>query len=121
MTRARLRRGIEMVKLAKRIEALKMQDDDGCEDGIASSEQDVPPDAAEAVGEALARRNYSKGIGPALVAGTGADGKREKKSLSKIARGAIFREVVLAKVREMKEEEARKRFEEEAAAGKGGK
>jgi len=105
VARARLRRGIELVKLANRIEALKMHDDDVSDDG-------VPHDAAEAAGEALANRQYDKGIGSAQapLAGSG------KKSLSKIARGAIFREVVLAKVRELKETEAQKKFEAEAAS-----
>jgi calcium/calmodulin-dependent protein kinase I len=96
--------------LANRIESLKMKD----EDNEDENDDGVPGDAAEAAGEALAARNYNKGIGSAIspIAGSG------KKSLSKIARGAIFREVVLAKVRELKEEEARKKFEEAAAASK---
>jgi calcium/calmodulin-dependent protein kinase I len=109
VARARLRRGVELVKLANRIEALKIKED---EDG--DNEHDVPGDAAEAAGEALASKKFGKGLGAAVepsvpVSSTG------KKSLSKIARGAIFREVVLAKVREMKEQEAQKKFEEEAA------
>jgi calcium/calmodulin-dependent protein kinase I len=101
VARARLRRGIELVKLANRIEALKIQDD---------NEDDLPNDAAEAASEALVAKKFDKGLGPAVapLSGTG------KKSLSKIARGAIFREVVLAKVREMKDEEARKQFERDA-------
>jgi len=106
VARARLRRGIELVKLANRIEALKMRDDDA----------DVPSDAAEAVGEALANHNLKKGIGPAKAPAQADSGG--KKSLSKIARGAIFREVVLAKVREMKEDEAKKTFEREATTKK---
>jgi calcium/calmodulin-dependent protein kinase I len=100
-----LRRGIELVKLANRIEALRMRDDD---------DDSIPDDAAESAGEALAARDYLKGIGAAAspLSGTG------KKSLSKLARGAIFREVVLAKVREMKEKEAQKKFEEEHGAAK---
>jgi calcium/calmodulin-dependent protein kinase I len=103
VARARLRRGIELVKLANRIEALKIQDDD-------EAEGDVPKDAAEAASEALVAKKFDKGLGAAAnpLSSTG------KKSLSKIARGAIFREVVLAKVREMKDEEARKQFEREA-------
>jgi calcium/calmodulin-dependent protein kinase I len=106
VAKARLRRGIELVKLANRIEALKMEDDS------SEGQGDVPGDAAEAVGEALSSSKLPpKGLGPAQQpVGSG------KKSLSKIARGAIFREVVLAKVREMKENEERKRFEEEAIA-----
>ncbi|KAF2674613.1 Pkinase-domain-containing protein [Microthyrium microscopicum] len=104
VAKARLRRGIELVKLANRIESLKMHDD-----SESQEQADVPNDAAEAASEALAARKYSgKGLGAA--ASPLAPGK---KSLSKIARGAIFREVVLAKVREMKEQEAQKKFEDE--------
>jgi calcium/calmodulin-dependent protein kinase I len=105
VARARLRRGIELVKLANRIESLKMQDDE------TEGTSDVPGDAAEAASEALVAQHFSKpGLGAAQspLSGSG------KKSLSKIARGAIFREVVLAKVREMKEDEAKKQFEREA-------
>lgn len=106
LARARLRRGVELVKLAKRIESLRMQEDED------ETREDVPNDAAEAAGEALVGNDLSrKGLAAAkvpLVAGASG-----KKSLSKIARGAIFREVVLAKVREMKEQEAQKKFEEE--------
>jgi calcium/calmodulin-dependent protein kinase I len=119
VARARLRRGIELVKLANRIEALKIREGEGHDANDADAdhayeddEEDMPGDAAEAAGEALAARNFNKGLGAAKepLAGSG------KKSLSKIARGAIFREVVLAKVRELKEEAARKKFEEEAAS-----
>jgi calcium/calmodulin-dependent protein kinase I len=103
VARARLRRGVELVKLANRIESLRMQEDDD------ESRDDVPGDAAEAAGEALVSQKLgTKGLGAAkdpIAPG--------KKSLSKIARGAIFREVVLAKVRELKEQEAQKKFEEE--------
>jgi calcium/calmodulin-dependent protein kinase I len=77
-----------------------MRDDD---------DDSVPNDAAEAAGEALVAGNYNKGIGAAAspLAASG------KKSLSKITRGAIFREVVLAKVREMKDKEEQKKFEEQ--------
>ena len=51
MAKARLRRGIEIVKLANRIEALKMQEDDNDE---VPGESDVPADAKAAAGAALA-------------------------------------------------------------------
>ena len=108
VARSRLRRGVELVKLANRIEALKMQDDE-------PSAGTIPGDAAEAAGEALVAKSFGKpGLGAAAspLSGSG------KKSLSKIARGAIFREVVLAKVREMKEDEAAKKFEREATGEK---
>ncbi len=69
LAKARLKRGIEIIKLANRIEALKMQQAEVTSDG--------PP----------------------------------KKSLSKLAKGAIFREVVLAKVREMKEQQEREKVQ----------
>lgn len=100
VAKARLRRGIELVKLANRIEALKMQED---EEEDVPGEADVPANAKEAAGEAL-----GGSVSPT--------GSTHKRSLSKIAKGAIFREVVLAKVREIKAEEDRKKFEEEASA-----
>ncbi|PSR92391.1 calcium/calmodulin-dependent protein kinase 1 [Coniella lustricola] len=86
MAKARLRRGIEMVKLANRIETLKMHEDDDAEDS------DIP--------------NVMPADTSALASGSGSTPKPEgeKKSLKKL-KGAIFREVVLAKVREMKEQE----------------
>ncbi|OJD32878.1 calcium calmodulin-dependent protein kinase [Diplodia corticola] len=101
VAKARLRRGIELVKLANRIEALKMQED---EEEDVPGEADVPANAKEAAGEALGGASDAPPASP------------HKRSLSKIAKGAIFREVVLAKVREMKAEEDRKKFEAESAA-----
>lgn len=99
IARARLRRGIEIVKLANRIEALKLHEEDE-EDIPSPMDMGAPADAgaidAPAEGE------------------PGSDATRKKRSLSKIARGAIFREVVLAKVREMKENEQREKVEREA-------
>lgn len=96
MAKARLRRGIEIVKLANRIEALKMQEDE--------PEDDLPEDAKEAASDA-----------PALsTPDAGASVTREKRSLSKLAKGAIFREVVMAKVREEKEKETQLKVEKEA-------
>ena len=92
LARARLKRGIEVIKLAKRIEALKMLEDDG-----SASQSDVPKNASEAAGQAVAARNG----GPA--SGLSSTGSR----LSRAARSAIFREVVLAKVREMKQNKER--------------
>jgi calcium/calmodulin-dependent protein kinase I len=93
MAKARLRRGIEIVKLANRIEALKMQEDEYDE---SSEEQDVPADAKKAADQALG------------------EGSAPKKSLSQITKGAIFREIVLAKVREMKDAETAAKVEQEA-------
>jgi calcium/calmodulin-dependent protein kinase I len=87
MAKARLKRGIEMVKLANRIEALKMHDDD-------PENPDFPADT---------------GASPLTSSAGG-----PKKSLSRATKGAIFRAVVLAKVREMKEQEQTLKVKEEA-------
>jgi len=120
VARARLRRGIELVKLANRIDALKMREDDEDQDDNAS----VPRDAAEAAGEALAAERFDKGLGSAVYpaaesAPHAGEGGKPKKSLSNLARGAIFQEVVMAKVREVKEQETIKKLEEEAEKAKG--
>lgn len=108
IARSRLKRGIEIVKLANRIEALRMHEDD---------EEDIPS-PAEMAGEAKSSSDSAfPGVSkpnansPAPEGGSGTGNKR---SLSKIARGAIFREVVLAKVREMKDNEERERLERAA-------
>lgn len=108
MAKARLRRGIEIVKLANRIEALKMQEDD--EDDVPG-QADVPADAKAAAGAALSGVDAGAGLSTSTSVGSAPGGK---KSLSKIAKGAIFREVVLAKVREMKEQENALKVEHEA-------
>jgi calcium/calmodulin-dependent protein kinase I len=97
MAKARLKRGIELVKLANRIEALRLQEDEtdgGANDG------DVPTNAGEMVGHALTMTHRSK---PGLESRPGPSGAGPGR-LSRIARGAIFREVVLAKVRDIKEQ-----------------
>ncbi|KAM7194291.1 putative calcium calmodulin-dependent protein kinase [Naviculisporaceae sp. PSN 640] len=112
LTKARLRRGIEMVKLANRIEALKMQEDD-------PENSDMPKDSTLAADQtrhfspransgSSTPKEESSGAG----AGAGADGSG-KRTLSKTIKGAIFREVVLAKVREMKEKEQTLKVAEE--------
>src|SRR5450432_3553252 len=95
MAKARLRRGIEIVKLANRIEALKMQED---ESDSAPGDADVPADATATADAAVAAGNP---VGP-------------KKSLSNLSGGAIFREVVMAKVREKKQQEEALKVEKEA-------
>ncbi|KAJ5217073.1 hypothetical protein N7468_010081 [Penicillium chermesinum] len=96
--KARLRRGIEIVKLANRIEALKLQDEEEGEEG------DIPSPAAMAA---------SAETGDSPASSEQSSGHTKKHSLGKIARGAIFREVVLAKVREMKDNEERDKMEKE--------
>jgi calcium/calmodulin-dependent protein kinase I len=109
MAKARLRRGIEMVKLANRIEALKMQEDESLH---APGDADVPADAKAAAGAALAGGALSEnGLGTSTEAGARPGGK---KHLSDVAKGAIFREVVLAKVRDAKEQEQALKVEKEA-------
>jgi calcium/calmodulin-dependent protein kinase I len=95
MAKARLRRGIELVKLSNRIEALKIQEDD-------PENPDFPDNAAVAAKEAQ-EAHLS-----AAESSTGGKGR-----LSRAVKGAIFREVVLAKVREMKEQEQTLKVKEE--------
>jgi calcium/calmodulin-dependent protein kinase I len=112
-----------MVKLANRIEALKMHEDD-------PENSDMPMDATLAADQTRhfspSRANtHDSDSGPAdsaapaaaaaapPAAGEGAEGG--KRTLSKTIKGAIFREVVLAKVREMKEQEQTLKVTEEAS------
>ena len=113
MAKARLKRGIELVKLANRIEALKMQEDDAGED-VPPGASDVPANSAETVGQELLDHDNMTSSSTTMKKGLSTSENPPKKSLSKIARGAIFREVVLAKVREIKEEEQRRKVEEHA-------
>ena len=104
MAKARLKRGIEIIKLANRIESLKMQDPDDTDGTLGSP--DIPSDTKEMAGQALSKNSGKSGLpteGP-------------KKSLSKLAKGAIFREVVLAKVREEKEKAEREKAQAAAEA-----
>ncbi|KAM3420145.1 hypothetical protein BST61_g3445 [Cercospora zeina] len=108
MATAKLKRGIELVKLANRIEALKMQED---EEEEGPNDADMPADPLAAADQAVRARGDSS----ASLAVPGGDPQR-KRSLSKLAKSAIFREVVLAKVREMKAEEEKNRTLEAANA-----
>ncbi|GAB7341618.1 hypothetical protein MBLNU457_7818t1 [Dothideomycetes sp. NU457] len=101
MAKARLRRGIEMVKLANRIESLKMQED---EEEDSPQTADVPAGAEEAAGNALAHQDQ-RPLTPGLTVPEHDTGIPKKRSMSKLAKTAIFREVVLAKVRDLKAEE----------------
>jgi calcium/calmodulin-dependent protein kinase I len=102
--KARLKRGIEMIKLANRIESLKRQEDETTE---GPGEADVPASALEATGEALAAKDFTGNL-PPTEQKTGA---HTSSKLSRIARGAIFKEIVLAKVREEKEAAKQKELE----------
>jgi calcium/calmodulin-dependent protein kinase I len=99
MAKAKLKRGIELVKLANRIEALKLQEEE--QDPHSPDASDIPSNATNAA--ALSVKNQQRGISPGR--GLSTSESNEKRSLSKAAKSAIFREVVLAKVREMKEAE----------------
>ncbi|KAI5800737.1 kinase-like domain-containing protein [Pyronema domesticum] len=94
MAKARLRRGIEMVKLANRIEALKMQE-----------EETESSDLSADIGKAAIEGVTSAGKAPTDKS------TNASRRLSRAARSAIFREVVLAKVKEMKQEEEKKAAE----------
>lgn len=98
LAKAKLKRGIELVKLGNRIESLKMQED---ESGDAPESTDIPANATSAAGLAV-KNQRERGVSPGR--GLETNTATEKRTLSKIAKGAIFREVVLAKVRQMKEE-----------------
>ena len=99
IAKARLKRGIELVRLANRIEALKIQEDE--EEDMPGS-ADVPANPGQAAG--LLVGNQQRGISPGR--GLVTSEHPDKRSLSKMAKAAIFREIVFAKVREMKEKEA---------------
>ncbi|CZT19501.1 probable CAMK-1 Ca2+/calmodulin-dependent kinase-1 [Ramularia collo-cygni] len=115
IARARLKRGVELVKLANRIESLKMQEDE--EDGVPQ-ESDIPADPIAAADDATSHSRQGSVSSGVQVAEDHDPSK--KRSLSKLAKSAIFREVVLAKVREIKaEEEAQKTISE--ATGKSSK
>lgn len=108
MAKARLRRGIEIIKLANRIEALKMQEDDEDE---APADSDLPTSSEAAAVAAVARPVSGGSEAPRAGPPASPEGKR---SLSAIAKQSIFREVVKAKVRETKEAEQAKAIEAEA-------
>jgi calcium/calmodulin-dependent protein kinase I len=99
LAKAKLKRGIELVRLANRIESLKMQEDDYSTETPESP--DIPANAPTAAGLAV-KNQRERGVSPGRGLATSA--APEKRTLSRIAKGAIFREIVLAKVRQMKEE-----------------
>lgn len=83
IAKARLRRGIEMVKLTNRIEALRMRDDD-------PDEGDLPSDAQKAAKEGVTKLGVPEPTD---------EGAKPAGRLSRAARSAIFREVVLSTLR----------------------
>ena len=107
MAKARLKRGIEIIKLANRIESLRMQEDDETD---TPGQADIPANSGEMAGQVLT----GQGTGASHGLPT-SDQPKQKKTLSNLAKGAIFREVVLAKVREEKEKVERDEAERAAA------
>lgn len=97
IAKARLRRGVEIVKLGNRVEWLKQQEDPNHTD-----QDDLPTNARQVAGEAVAAFRTDRGLD---VPKDEESGQKEKKKLSNLAKGAIFKEIVLAKVREVKERE----------------
>ncbi|KAI1820225.1 Pkinase-domain-containing protein [Xylaria intraflava] len=95
IAKARLRRGIELVKLTNRIEALKIQEDDPENPDFA--------DNTEVSVDKIQNAPIQTTATP-----TGGAGR-----LNRAVKGAIFREIVLAKVREMKEQEQTQKVKEE--------
>ena len=95
MARARLKRGVELVKLANRIEALKMQED---EEEDVPQEADIPADAKKAAEEAANAHKQHSGEGGLKPPESGE--LPRKRSLSKLAKSSIFREVRIAHVRD---------------------
>ncbi|KAI0890717.1 calcium/calmodulin-dependent protein kinase 1 [Annulohypoxylon maeteangense] len=95
IAKARLRRGIELVKLANRIEALKIQEDD--------------PENPDFTDSTVAASSQSR----SSTASSKGEPSTGKGKLTRAMKGAIFREVVLAKVREMKEQEQTLKVKEE--------
>jgi calcium/calmodulin-dependent protein kinase I len=104
MAKARLRRGIELVKLANRIEALRMQEE---ESDSAPGDTDMPANTGD---EHLSfPRSMEKGLPTDSDAGSGGRGGPKFPD-----KGAIFREVVLAKVREVRAQEEALKVERDA-------
>lgn len=95
---------------------MQEDEDEGGDGNNASG--DVPSRALNAAGRALADKDHQSS-GPGLQVPGAAPGGTRKRSLSRIARGAIFREVVLAKVREIKQDQARQEFEKQATERSG--
>ena len=87
MAKARLKRGIELVKLANRIESLKMQED---EEEDVPMEADIPADSLKAADQATHAHDKPGGL---QVPSQGDHTMTRKRSLSKLAKSAIFREV----------------------------
>ena len=115
MARARLRRGIERVRLANRIEALKAQEDD----------EDIPSPLevnSNTTGDLFNKYSEAQKSATTDEGNTIKPPTKPPRKKSNAAGGDIFREVVLAKVRDMKltdeEHEAREKAEKAEKAEK---
>ncbi|KAI9821431.1 MAG: hypothetical protein M1826_000667 [Phylliscum demangeonii] len=125
MARARFRRGVEIVKLKNRLEALKMQEDEDM--GLAGAgDADVPANANAAAAQAIGSKPAGTSLsGPpsadnsAGAAGAGLKPEediraRPRRTPSRSTSGDLFREVVMVKLREDKELKERAKLEREA-------
>lgn len=110
MAKAKLKRGIELVKLANRIEQLKMQEEQ--EEIDDKDAADIPANAANAASVTISNNEKGVDTGRGLVTSR----SNENRSLSKAAKSAIFKEVVLAKVRDMKEKQESDKLVADATA-----
>lgn len=95
-----MRLGIERVQLTKRIESLKKQEGH-------DEDADIPNDSVKAAEEALQSKTHTAPKAPT-------EGKVSLRS--RAARGDIFRAVVLAKVREIKQQREAEQAEKDAAS-----
>ena len=95
VAKAKLKRGIELVKLANRIEQIRLQED------AEGAEADIPDHAPDAANLAV-EKQQTRGVSPGR--GLNTDQTSESGSgggMNNAAKSAIFREVVLANVRVM--------------------
>lgn len=120
-----MRRGIERVQLAKRIEYLRGQEDQ------EGDQADIPQDANQAAKEAFTVEGTEKGTAtppatpnmrpnmpsPAVSSGASSTGSR----LSRAAKSDIFRAVVLAKTKEIQAQRHLEEMEQSAASKAGSK
>ncbi|KAI5283447.1 hypothetical protein KEM54_002123 [Ascosphaera aggregata] len=107
--RSRLRRGIEIVKLKNRLNALRQ-----FEAEMSDDEKDIPDSELDEEDHAGLPSILTAGLQKMSVNDDAAhEASAAKRRLSRAARSAIFKDVVLAKVREMKENEERARLEKE--------
>jgi len=97
VAKAKLKRGIELVKLANRIEQLRMQE----ESPEANDTADIPTGAPGAASLAV-ENQQTRGVSPGRGLSTEDSGESK---MGNAAKSQIFREVVLAKVREMKQDQ----------------